>query len=272
MRFFFNIPIMEAIELYNLFLTRKYDKNKPLPQEQIVFTIQDKILGTLQNFVVISGAAKVGKSTFTSALVGSFALPAFQDNYGMKLKSIKNRDKVCYIDTETSQHDFYKQIQRIKEYSLSENLSDKIDAFNVREDEPAQIRKFIEVYLQNTPACAILVIDGLLDLCLNYNDEIETRLLINWFKKITKIFNVLIIGILHTGKSNGESLGHLGSNTDRWAQSTILVERSKETNQITLKPKFLRSAADFDTIALMNFQGKWSQTDYMHQEPTKSRK
>ncbi len=260
---------METVELYNLFLTRKYDKNKKLPDQQICCTIQDKIIGTLQNFIVISGAPKVGKSTFTSGLLGSFALPAYQDNFGIKLKGVKNRDKVCYIDTETSQHDFYKQIERIKEFSLTENLSEKIDAFNVREDEPSQIRKFIECYLQNNPSCCILVVDGLLDLCLNYNDEIETRLLINWFKKITKVFNILIIGILHTSKSNGESLGHLGSNTDRWAQSTLLVERNKETNQITLKPKFLRSAADFETIALMNFGGKWSQTDYMHQEPKK---
>lgn len=263
---------MEDKDIYKLFLSRKYDKTKPLPPQQILLTIQEKIIATLQNFIVISGAPKTGKSTFTSAILGSFALPAEHDIWGIKLKGIKGRDKVCYIDTETSQHDFYKQIERIKEFSLRDNLSDKIDCFNVREDEPAQIRKFIESYLINNKDCAIIVIDGLLDLCLNYNDEIETRLLINWFKKITKVYNILIIGILHTSKSNGESLGHLGSNTDRWAQSTLLVERNKETNQLTLKPKFLRSASDFDTIALMNFNGKWAQTDYMHQETTKGRK
>lgn len=263
---------MEAAELYNLFLTRKFDNNKKLPPEQIVFKIQDKVIGCIQNFVVISGAPKTGKSTFTSALIGSFALPDFSDNFGMKLQGTSSRKKLCYIDTETSQHDFYKQIDRIKDFSMLQSLSDKIDAFNVREDSPDQIKKFIEVYLQINLDCAILVVDGLLDLCLNYNDEIETRLLTNWFKKITKIYNVLIIGILHTSKGTGDTLGHLGSNCDRWAQSTLLVERSRETSQITLKPKFLRSAPDFDVIALENFNGKWHQSNYQHEEPKKGRK
>lgn len=263
---------MEAAELYKIFLTRKYDKNKPLPAQQILLTIKTAIIGTIQSFVIISGAPKTGKSTFTSALIGSFALPHFQDNFGIKLKGIKDRQRMCYIDTETSQYDFYKQIDRIKAFSLRDNLSDKIDCFNVREDAPADIKQFIEVYLANNKDCSILVIDGILDLCLNYNDEIETRLLINWFKKITKVYNILLIGILHTSKSNGESLGHLGSNTDRWAQSTLLVERNKESNQLTLKAKFLRSAADFEPIALMNLNGTWHETDYLQDETKKGRK
>jgi hypothetical protein len=134
------------------------------------------------------------------------------------------------------------------------------------------IKKFIEIYLQINSDCCILVVDGLLDLCLNYNCEIETRLLTNWFKKITKIYNILLIGILHTSKGTGDTLGHLGSNCDRWAQSTLLVERNKESAQITLKPKFLRSAPDFDPIALENFTGKWHQANYQHEEPKKGRK
>ena len=75
-----------------------------------------------------------------------------------------------------------------------------------------------------------------------------------------------MIGVLHLGKGQGETLGHLGSNTDRWAQSTMIVEKNKDLGQFILKPKFLRSSDDFDPIAIMNFNGNWQQIPYI--EPT----
>ena len=122
-------------------------------------------------------------------------------------------------------------------------------------------------YLKNNPECSILCVDGFLDLCFNYNDEVETRKLTNWFKKITKEFNIMLLGVLHLGKSGGqETLGHLGSNTDRWANSTLIVEKDKQNNQYVLKPKFLRSAGDFEPIAITNIEGTWYQQQYLHTE------
>jgi hypothetical protein len=189
-------------------------------------------------------------------------VPAFQDVFGIKLTTPTDRPKIAYFDTESSQYDFHRQINRIKDFALLSRVPDRLDAFSFREDMPSKIRKMIETYLQETPDCSVIVVDGLLDLCLNYNDEKETRLLTNWFKRITKVYNILMIGVLHLGKNGGESLGHLGSNTDRWAQSTLIVEKNKETKQFILKPKFLRSSEDFEPIALMNFDGRWQQLPY----------
>lgn len=189
-------------------------------------------------------------------------MPPFQDVFGIKLSTPKDRTKIAYFDTESSEFDFHRQMNRIKDFALLSKLPDRLDAFSFREDMPSRIRKMIETYLIDTPSCSVIVVDGLLDLCLNYNDEKETRLLANWFKRITKVYNVLMIGVLHLGKNGGESLGHLGSNTDRWAQSTLIVEKNKETRQFVLKPKFLRSSDDFQPIALMNFEGRMQQVPF----------
>ena len=189
-------------------------------------------------------------------------MPPFQDVFGIKLTTPTDRPKIAYFDTESSQYDFHRQMTRIKDFALLNRLPDRLDAFSFREDMPSRIRKMIETYLIETPSCSVIVVDGLLDLCLNYNDERETRLLANWFKRITKVYNILMIGVLHLGKNGGESLGHLGSNTDRWAQSTLIVEKNRETRQFVLKPKFLRSSDEFEPIALMNFEGRWQQLPY----------
>jgi hypothetical protein len=151
---------------------------------------------------------------------------------------------------------------RIKTLGNLEKYPTTLDAFNTREDGPGKIRALIRHYLDITPKCSVLVVDGFLDLCLNYNDEVETRKLTNWFKLITKQYNILLIGVLHLSKGQGETLGHLGSNTDRWAQSTLIVEKNKEARQFVLKPKFLRSSEDFEPIAIFNYDGKWQQIPY----------
>jgi hypothetical protein len=108
-------------------------------------------------------------------------------------------------------------------------------------------------------------VDGLLDLCLDYNDPKETRLVTNWLKRITKQYDILLMGVLHLGKGQGETLGHLGSNTDRWSQSTMIVEKNKDAGQFVLKSKYLRSDGDFEPVAIMNFDGRWSQVPYIEQ-------
>lgn len=241
---------------------RRYRPDHPPPPEEILWKIGDKIIGTCGNYCVMSGMAKAGKSTYLSATIGSAFLPVFQDNFGIKLTPPKDRPRVALFDTESSQYDFHRQMIRIRQFANKESHPPTLDAFNTREDGPSMIRGQIWDYLERHPDCSILIVDGFLDLCLNYNDEVETRKLTNWFKLITKKFNILLIGVLHISKGNFETLGHLGSNTDRWAQSTLLVEKNKDLKQFVLKPKFLRSSDDFEPIAIMNWEGRFTQVPY----------
>lgn len=258
---------MNKINLADILQARKFDSNKIPEKQHISFTIQGKCIAQLGSYCVISGLPKSSKSTYLSAAIGSAYLPKFQDNWGIKFHLPENRNKIGYFDTESSQYDFYQQIEKIKKFSLTSILHPDIDCFNTREDSPDLIRAIIVEYLKSTPECSILCIDGFLDLCFNYNDEVETRKLTNWFKKITKEFNIMLLGVLHLGKSGGnETLGHLGSNTDRWANSTLIVEKDRNNNQYVLKPKFLRSSGDFDPIAITNIEGTWYQQQYQHTE------
>lgn len=240
---------------------RKYNPDHIPSQDQIIFSIQEKCIGTIQNFVVFSGLPKAGKSTFLAACIAS----AFQSNdvFGMKIHFPVNRRRIAYFDTESSDYDFYRQIQKIKNFSGLNSLPDWADCYTVREDSPQEIRQMILAYLESHPDCPIIIIDGLLDLIFDYNSEVESRKLVNWFKKLTKQYNCLFIGVLHQGKGmNTQTLGHLGSNTDRWAQSTLEIIKDKDKKTYTLQPRFLRSSDDFSPVVLMNMEGNWHQITY----------
>jgi hypothetical protein len=235
---------------------RKYKPDFIPPPSQVIFTIDDKPIGTIQNFIVFSGLPKAGKSTFLAAVIASAFQPG--EVFGMKVHFPEGRRKIAYFDTESSDFDFYRQVNKIKHFSNRTDLPTWADCFTVREDGPAEIRALIVNYLENNKDCPIVIIDGLLDLIFDYNSEIESRKLVNWFKKLTKIYNCLFVGVLHQGKGLGaQTLGHLGSNCDRWASSTLEIVKDKDKKTFTLQPRFLRSSEDFEPVVLMNIGGNW---------------
>lgn len=207
----------------------------------------------------ILGCPKAGKSTYIAALISSAFVP--YDIFSMKLHLPKDRRKLCYFDTESSDYDFFRQINKIKGFCELLNLPDYFNAYQVREDGSGIIRRMIETYLELNPDCSVIIIDGLLDLLVNYNDEKESSLLTKWLKRITKIYNVLLVTVLHQSKSNLSTTGHIGSASDRFAQSTLDIVKDKERNSYVLTSRFMRSDSDFIPVTLMNFNGIFTQVE-----------
>ena len=132
-------------------------------------------------------------------------------------------------------------------------------AYRFRDCNPSDIQQYTEYYLEHNKDCSVLFIDGFLDLLMNYNDEVESRRLINWLKKITGQYNILLIGVVHTGKKDGMTLGHFGSMIDRYCQSVLTVEKSEKDQTFELKAKFLRSDIAFEPIRIVNEMGYFRQ-------------
>ncbi len=243
---------------------RKYNPDYLPNKDQILWTIQNKTIATTQNFQILTGLPKAGKSTFLSALISTVFTP--MDIWGMKLHLPENRRKIAYFDTESSDYDFYRQVERIKKFAGINGIPDWCSLYTVREDDPKAILTMVEHYLITSNA-PIVILDGLLDLIFDYNDPIESRKLINWFKRLTKVYDCCIIGVLHQGKGQaGTTLGHLGSNTDRYAQSTIEIVKDKKEQTFTMSSRFLRSSDDFEPITLINNGGEWQQVSIYGKE------
>ena len=249
------------LTITELLAKRQYNPDYIPNKEDIIFTIGTpaRNTGSLSNFLTLSGLPKAGKSTFVAAIVASAFVP--YDIFTMKIHLPKDRKKICYFDTESSDYDFYRQINKIKGFAEIAALPDYFNAYQVREDGSGIIRKMIEEYLSKNEDCSVIIIDGLLDLLVNYNDERESSLLTKWLKKITKVYNVLLITVLHQSKSNLSTTGHIGSASDRFAQSTLDIIKDKERNCYVLTSRFMRSDMDFDPITLMNFNGVFQQVE-----------
>jgi KaiC/GvpD/RAD55 family RecA-like ATPase len=251
---------------------RKYDPNRPAPTEQVVFVIDSKNIGTLQNFVTITGMQKSGKTTFMSAMMASALTNT--DILGMWLHLPEGRRRVSFWDTEQGDYDFHRTMEKVRVFCHADKLPVHFDAFNLREDDPKDILFLIDKYLELNKDCGLLVVDGILDLIDSFNDETESKKLINKLKRLTKVENLLALLTLHKGKTTSNTLGHLGSMADRAAQSVLVVEKIKEKGTFVLKSDFLRSSEDFDPIEIQFNKGehRWERTEHTPEQTGKVRK
>jgi len=239
--------------------TRKYINGYKPQAEKILFTIDGKNIGTTQSFVTFQGLPKAGKSTFITSVVAS----AFTtwDIFSCKLVFPANRKRLCYVDTESSDYDYYRVLERIRQQIITDFLPHNFDSFLFREDSPSEIKEMIEAYLEENKDCSIIILDGVLDLIQDFNNVEQSFFLVQWLKKITKKYDLLVLLVLHLGKKDQNSLGHIGSYLDRKSQSVLKIEKNKENKTLNLTPQFLRSSEDFEPISIMYQSNSWYQVE-----------
>jgi hypothetical protein len=239
--------------------TRKYINGYKPQAEKILFTIDGKNIGTTQSFVTFQGLPKAGKSTFITSVVAS----AFTtwDIFSCKLVFPANRKRLCYVDTESSDYDYYRVLERIRQQIITDFLPHNFDSFLFREDSPAEIKEMVEAYLEENKDCSIIILDGVLDLIQDFNNVEQSFFLVQWLKKITKKYDLLVLLVLHLGKKDQNSLGHIGSYLDRKSQSVLKIEKNKENKTLNLTPQFLRSSEDFEPISIMYQSNSWYQVE-----------
>jgi hypothetical protein len=246
-------------ELHEKLKSRKYINGYKPEADKILFTIEGKNIGTTQSFVTFQGLPKAGKSTFITSVVSS----AFTtwDIFSCKLSFPPTRKRLCYVDTESSDYDYYRVLERIRQQIITDFLPHNFDSFLFREDSPNDIKLMVEAYLEENKDCSIIVLDGVLDLIQDYNNVEQSFYLVQWLKKITKKFDLLVLLVLHLGKKDQNSIGHIGSYLDRKSQSVLRIEKDKQNNTLNLAPQFLRSSEDFNPISIQFQSGSWHQVN-----------
>ena len=252
-----NITNIHKPTIDDLLELRKYKPDYIPNKDNVILRIGGKVVGASMNYIIFGGLPKAGKSSYLNSCIASAFVP--YDIFTMKINLPENRRKICLFDTESSDFDYYNRIESIKRFAELQNLPDWFNSFQVREDGTSTIRRMVERYLELNPDCSVLVLDGLLDLIINYNDEKESSMLTKWLKKITKVYDLLIISVLHFNKSNDHTTGVIGSHSDRFAQSTLDIKKDKDNNTYVMSSRFMRSDSDFEPITLMNFSGNLQQ-------------
>lgn len=225
----------------------RFDPAAPVTEDKIYLTVGNSVLATSGNFICFAGLPKTGKSTFISAIIASWA----GSREIFTFRSHLHGRRLAIFDTEQTAYDFNRTVKRIKKLAKTPDIFSNIDAYLMREHGANAILSMINAYLkENAGTTGMIIIDGILD-CLNsFNDEAESKKLIRILKRWASVYDCCIVTVLHTSKQSGNTLGHYGSMSDRYAQSTLTIEKTKN-GSFACAPKMLRSAGEFDQVEIM---------------------
>lgn len=208
---------------------RVYNPNYTPPTLEVALSIQGETIAPFGGIVVYTGLPKNGKTFFLAATIASYFIGEL---YTIKLRLPKNKPTIAYFDTETPLHSFYKNIELIKTFCKGTFKEDKFQAFRLRDLEPSKIIELIKSYIQHNKNCGCIVIDGLLDLVIDENSPNEAKAIDTLLKRIGNQYGVTVLTVLHTNRGGADTNGKLGSRMDKTSDSTLLIKKVKEQENV----------------------------------------
>ena len=158
------------------------------------------------NLQIVKGREKSGKSAFgisqvIAALGGQFLGVSTQNG---------DRLRVLWIDTEQDRNVLRKRVRRAVEEARYANGGDRLAVASLKGDMPAErLKKVLSLILWYRPDFVFL--DGLADLCEDFNDNKECVAMVNKLITTAEDVGCAILTVIHTNKRDDEARGHLGS-------------------------------------------------------------
>jgi len=187
-----------------------------------IFTVKSLGAGAfpLGDLQAIKAKSKSGK-TYAASIIAAVVLGV---DFGT-LKAGVEGARVLFFDTEQNKLNTAKVMRRIHSllgWGDTEN-TDRLHVYSLRRMDLAVRCEYIAAKVQEYRPTAV-IIDGIADLILNFNDVEESSRLIDWLMKLSADNNCAVITVLHENKSKDDNgmKGHLG---------TLLLQKSSDVFQ-----------------------------------------
>lgn len=223
----------------------------------------------LANLSILKAKMKNGKS-FLCTL---FASAVISENWENQIFAADVTGAgVIYIDTEQSPASTKKIRQRVtKLFAVSKNkhghdippqeyeknanvLHDSFIIANVRKYNVLERVKRIEAIIKHYPAARLLILDGIKDICTDFNNIQDVAVTMDTVTRWALDYNIHIICVLHENPGSDKARGHLGTELYNKATEIVNVERQEldgeKINNFAVKWDAIR---DGDGVEPFNF-------------------
>jgi KaiC/GvpD/RAD55 family RecA-like ATPase len=204
---------------------------------------------TLGNFSAIIGKSKA-KKTFLATMFMACATKGGELDHTIQADLPESRPGVVMFDTEQSNYDAYISAKRVCD--MSGKYKDRFGSFDLREFTPLERCNIIDRFIEKRSyGISFIVIDGISDLAMAINDEIEASRVVSLLMKWTKVYNLHICVIIHQNKNDNFATGHLGSSIMKKAECIISVTKDvSDTRKSEIKCDFIRGTTEFDSFII----------------------
>lgn len=185
--------------------------SRPIPDPKCLLSAGNVGILPVGDFVMVKGKAKSAKSFVCSILAASYIGCG---DFGLRRDDGQTPSAV-YFDCEQNEANTWRIMRRVLRdlCRRAEEDNDRFTAINMRESGKDERRACIERYItENKPRLAI--IDGLADLCDDFNESQGSQELVQWLMRLTSECQFCAVCVLHINGSDDGSAkmrGHLGT-------------------------------------------------------------
>jgi hypothetical protein len=205
----------------------RYNELTPPIHSPAVASIDDTEVIWKGNVHTLVAGSKVGKSRFLAALIKS----TVHGERSLGWSANKGGEKIIYMDFEQDHEDFYSSMK-----DQAGVTKDEVYAYNLAGTSAVKAVECMDVVLGMHSDAAILILDGMADLCNNVNDAEESNALIAHLMEQANKHDIAIVGVLHLNPgSEAKSRGHLGSQLERKSKTIIQINEKDGVRTVFTK-------------------------------------
>jgi hypothetical protein len=194
------------------------------------------------DLVNIFGGKKSRKSAIAACAASTSIIGGH--NTSLKFKGDFGNRNLVHFDTEQNAYYHHKLCgEMIFQAGLTEDSHPtNFYSFHLMPYSKIDRLNFIRYSLEKIDNIGCVFLDGIVDVCRNYNDLEESSDLVTFFMNMASQRKFLIIDVLHNARSTGSARGHLGTELMNKATCNLNVLKDKDKPYSTLEVESIRGA------------------------------
>lgn len=219
----------------------EFDFDNPPPRPVAVLRLNGQTISTPGNITNIQAKPKEGKTTIAGGVLSSVIVGERDgcDTLGFS-SSNPGGGIVLLFDTEQSHFDSDTNVRRALNRAKYRGKPDWVRSFCLTGKSSNECYQFITSAMRWAAAQSaglfMVVIDGVADLCTDVNDAQEANFVVRKLQKAAIDYHCVIVTVLHEnpGSETGKTRGHLGSQLERKAETSLRVAKDTTSGIVTI--------------------------------------
>ena len=238
----------------NEIFKKRFDINKVPKDIEYVLFIKDKLshevipIGSFGDWITVVGAAKSRKSALSNSIAACILSEGLKTV--LSFSGVLQGRNMIVIDTEQNDNDYWaSQKQIYSQAAVDVGINpENFYSFCLTDCRISERLEFVEYVMDRVGNVGVLVLDGIVDICEDYNDQKGSRRLIDHLKVLTAKHKTLFLPVLHNARSTGSARGHLGTELINKSKAVIKVSKETDANHSKAEFEYIRGRQEPDSF------------------------
>lgn len=272
------VPISEYVQKFrDTILDQATDYPAPEPIINIIQRGESIPFLTLKSFSLWQGKQKSRKTTLLAIAVAAF-IADYNDqssNEGTFLKAALS-GVVLVFDTEQGQS-YAARTMKLMLKLANVTTTPRLIYSDLREHSPGERIKIIVAAIESTPEVRFVIIDGLVDLLVDFMEAKSGHDAMTEILRLCSKFNIHVAGVLHQNKQDKNARAHIGTIASQKCEMEISTEVDPDDRNQSLVTCVNSRGLPFEQFALKWEKGslpvinnEWNQVNASDKKASKN--